>query len=198
MFGIQTKTELKQGNPAAYKEVFRILYPRLKGYCKLFISDQNQVEDIIQETFISLWDNRNSIKNDKPVESLVFVMLRNRCLNYLKKQKLEKDNIDFEQLNENQIQYLYQLDFTGREEKSMEEMLIESFHEAVDELPDKMRIVFKKCKIEGLKQKEVAEELGISLKMVEKHIAKAKLQIHEKLLKQHPALIAVIFFLLDK
>ena len=143
MFGIQTKTELKRGNPAAFKEVFRILYPRLKGYCKLFIHDENQVEDIIQETFIALWDKRTSIKTEKSVESLVFVILRNRCLNYLKKQKLENENIEIEKLNVNELQYLYQLDLTDREEKSMEELLIESFRESVEELPDKMRIVFK-------------------------------------------------------
>jgi RNA polymerase sigma-70 factor (ECF subfamily) len=197
MFGLQTKKELKRGNPAAFKEVFQLLYPRLKGYCKLFISDNNVVEDIIQETFISLWDMRTSLKTEKSVESLVFVMLRNRCLNVLKKQKLEQGNIPIEQLQINELQYLYQLDFTDKEEKSMEEMLIESFRDAVEELPEKMRVVFQKCKIEGKKQKQVAEELGISLKMVEKHIAKAKLQIRDKLIKQYPALIAIIIFLLD-
>ena len=196
MFGNQTKTELKYGNPAAYKEVFRLLYPRLKGYCKLFIRDDAQVEDIIQETFISLWDNRTSIKTEKSVESLVFVMLRNRCLNFLKKQKLESEYIDIDRLNVNELQYLYQLDFTDSEEKSMEEMLIESFRDAVEELPEKMKVVFKKCKIEGQKQKQVAEELGISLKMVEKQIAKAKLQIREKLIKQYPALALLIALLL--
>lgn len=197
MFGLQTKKELKRGNPAAFKEVFRLLYPRLKGYCKLFISDNNLVEDIIQETFMALWDNRTSLKTDKPLESLVFVMLRNRCLNVLKKQKLEQGNIQIEQLQVNELQYLYQLDFTGIEEKSLEEMMIESFREAVEELPEKMRKVFVKCKIEGQKQKAVAKELGISLKMVEKHIAKAKLQIREKLMKQYPALITIIFFMME-
>jgi RNA polymerase sigma-70 factor (ECF subfamily) len=196
MVGIQTKNELKRGNPDAFKEVFRLLYPRLKGYCKLFISDNNQVEDIIQETFISLWDKRSSIKTEKSLESFVFIMLRNRCLNFLKKQKLEQGNIQIEQLEINEIQYLYQLDFTNKEEKSLEEMLIESFREAVEELPEKMKVVFTKCKIEGQKQKAVAEELGISLKMVEKHIAKAKKQIRDQLLKKYPALVVLIVMLL--
>ncbi len=197
MFDIQTKIGLKEGNPDAFKEVFRLLYPRLKGYCKLFISNESQVEDIIQESFLNLWEKRSFIQIDKSVESFVFVIVRNRCLNYLKKKKLEEGKIEFETLNVVELQYLYQLDFTEKEEKSLEEMLIESFQKAVDELPEKMKEVFTRCKIEGEKQKEVAEELGISLKMVEKHISKAKQQIRKKLISQYPALILLITILID-
>jgi RNA polymerase sigma-70 factor (ECF subfamily) len=83
-----------------------------------------------------------------------------------------------------------------KEEKSLEEMLIQTFQQSVNGLPVKMREVFVKCKLEGKKQKEVAEELGISLKMVEKQIAKAKKQIREQLLKNYPALALVVAMLL--
>lgn len=59
MFDIQTKIELRNGNPIAFKEVFRLLYPRLKGYCKFFITDEKQIEDIIQESFITLWEKKD-------------------------------------------------------------------------------------------------------------------------------------------
>lgn len=196
MFDILTKTELKKGNPRAFKEVFCVLYPRLKGYCKLFISDNSQVEDIIQESFISLWEKSDAINTDKTIESYLFVILRNKCLNFLKKKKLETGKIDIDRLKVEELQFLYQLDFTEKEEKSLEEMLVESFKIAVDELPDKMKAVFTLCKIDGKKQKEVAEELGISIKMVEKHISKAKQQIREKLIQQYPALIVLITMLL--
>lgn len=197
MFDLKSKIELKQGNPDTFKEVFILLYPRLKGYCNLFISDKSQVEDIIQETFISLWDNRSSIKANKTIESYVFVILRNKCLNFLKKQKIENTKVDVETLKVEELQFLYQLDFTEKEDKSLEEELIESFKDAVNELPDKMKAVFKMCKIEGKKQNEVAEHLGISLKMVEKHISKAKQHIRKKLIHQYPTLIFLITVLLD-
>lgn len=197
MFDLQIKLNLKKGDPAAFNEVFRILYPRLQGYCKLFINDPNQIEDIIQESFISLWENKSSLKVDKSLESFVFVIVRNRCLNYLKKQKLEGEKIDFDNPEIAQLQFLYQLDFTDREDSSLEEMLILSLKKAIATLPDKRRLVFVKCKIEGMKQADVANELGISIKMVEKHIATAKDFIHNKLIKEFPALILLITFLLD-
>ncbi len=197
MFDIQTNINLKKGDPSAFKDVFRILYPRLKGYCKLFISDDSKVEDLIQETFIALWERRDSIKTDKSVESYLFVILRNNCLNFLRKEKMENTTFSVDMDEVSELQYLYQIDFLGKEEKSLEEQLVESFQEAVEELPDKMKEVFKLCKIDGRKQKEVADEIGISLKMVEKHIAKAKEQIRDKLIKQYPTLIILIIMLLD-
>jgi RNA polymerase sigma-70 factor (ECF subfamily) len=65
----------------------------------------------------------------------------------------------------------------------------------VEELPEKMKFIYKKCKIEGRKQKEVAEELGVTVKAIEKHIAKAKNQIRDKLLLQYPSLALLITFL---
>ncbi len=196
MFDIQTKIELKKGNPVAFKEVFTTLYPRLKGYCRLFVHHHQLIEDIIQESFIAVWEKHHTIQIEKSVESLFFVVVRNRCLNELKKRKLEEGKIDLENLPVSELQYLYQLDFTEKEEKSIEEMLIESMQKAVDELPGKMKLVFTRCKIEGRKQKEVADELGISLKMVEKQISKAREHIREKLNNQYPAMILIIAFLL--
>ena len=197
MFDLQTRNELKKGNPCAFKEVFRLLFPRLRGYCRLFIHEETLVEDIIQESFLTLWEKRIKINPEQSVESLLFVMVRNRCLNELKKAKIEKGSLKPENIEVTELQYLYQLDFTRKEEKSLEEMLIESMNKAIDELPGKMKKVFLKNKIEGRKQSEIAEELGISLKMVEKHIASAKEKIREKLLKQYPSLIAIITILID-
>jgi RNA polymerase sigma-70 factor (ECF subfamily) len=197
MLDKQIKTELKKGNPSAFREVFRILYPRLSGYCRLFISIPQLTEDIIQDTFITLWDKRNTLDPEQSIESLMFVMVRNRCLNELKKVRLGNHTLDLGNISTTQLQFLYQLDFSDKEEKSLEEMLIESLKLAIDELPEKMKEAFVKAKIEGRKQSEVAEELGVSVKMVEKHIASAKEKIKEKLLKQYPLLSILILLLLE-
>lgn len=192
MFKDETRRGLTKGNPKDYREVFRILYPRLKGYCSLFVNDPDEVEDIIQECFLSLWENRASIDSSKKIESLLFVMARNRCLNHLKKQQLGTQNIRIENIAGSELQHLYQIDLINKEEQSLEELMVTSFKNAVDNLPSKMKMVFVLCKLEGKKQKDVAEELGISLKMVEKHIARAKNIISNQLKLQYPALIFLI------
>lgn len=197
MFSKQTVIELKKGNPKAFKEVFTVLYPRLKSYCKLFVSETDKVEDLIQETFISVWDNKGSIKVNKSIESYFFVILRNKCLNHLKKKKLAATQVDLDMVKVEELQFLYQLDFTDKEERSLEEELVDSLKLAINDLPEKMKKVFTLCKLEGRKQKEVAEELNISIKMVEKHIANAKKQIRQKLIKQYPTLVVVIMMILE-
>ena len=197
MFDQKTKFALKNGEPDAFRWVFRLLYPRLMGYCKLFVANKEQAEDIIQESFITLWEKRNTIDPLKSVENFIFIIVRNRCLNYLRQKKMEDVKINIDNIHVVELQYLYNLDFNRKEEKSLEELLIQSFQQTVDKLPDKMKKVFIKCKIEGKKQQEVADELSISLKMVEKHITKAKQHIREKLIKRFPELITIIAFLID-
>jgi len=198
LFSIDTKTELRKGNPVAFREVFTVLYPRLKSYCKLFVPDNNQIEDLIQETFIAVWENKASIQPDKTIESYVFVILRNKCLNFLKTQKrFSYDVVALKNLKVEDLQFLYHLDFIEREDRSIEEQLIESLKQAIDELPDKMKKVFVLCKVKGRKQKQVADELNISVKMVEKHIASAKHQIREKLHAQYPTLLVLIAMILE-
>ena len=123
-------------------------------------------------------------------------MLRNRCLNYLRDQKNELIDKNIGAMGENELQHLYQLDFTGREEKTLEERLIEAIRESVDNLPEKRKLVFIRAKIEGKKNKEVAEELGISVKAVEKHLHQAKEQIRNEMLKEFPLLSILIAIIL--
>jgi len=187
---------LREGNPKAYEELFKQTFPRMIGYCRLFIKDQEQANDLVQECFVKLWEKRLTISHTQSVESLLFVMLRNRCLNYLRDHKLYTIEKDINKLEENELQHLYQLDFTGREEKTLEESLIEAIRESVEKLPEKRKLVFVKAKIEGKKNKDVAEELGISVKAVEKHLHQAKEQIRNEMLKEFPLLSILIAIIL--
>ena len=187
---------LKEGNPTAYEELFKQTFPRMMGYCRLFIHDQAQANDLVQECFVKLWEKRSTIKPAQSVESLLFVMLRNRCLNYLRDQKIHGAEKNINTLEENELQHLYQLDFTGKEEKTLEEKLVEAIRKSVENLPEKRKIVFLKAKIEGKKNKEVAEELGISVKAVEKHLHQAKEQIRQEMLQKFPLMAVLIAVML--
>jgi RNA polymerase sigma-70 factor (ECF subfamily) len=187
---------LKKGDPSAYEELFKQTYPRLLGYCGLFIHDRAQANDLVQECFVRLWEKRQTINPSQSVESLLFVMLRNRCLNYLRDRKNDMTDKSITTIEESELQHLYQLDFTGREEKTLEEKLIEAIRHSVEKLPEKRKLVFVKAKIEGKKNKEVAEELGISVKAVEKHLQQAKEQIRKEMLEKFPLLSVLISMML--
>lgn len=189
---------LKEGDPAAYEELFKQTFPRMLSYCRLFIHDQSQARDLVQECFIKLWEKHSSIKVNQSVESLLFVMLRNRCLNYLRDQKFHSGEKSLYSVEENELQHLFQLDFMGKEEMTVEEKMIVAIRESVERLPEKRKIVFVKAKIEGKKNKEVADELDISVKAVEKHLQQAKEQIRKEILLRFPLMISLLIAMILK
>ena len=192
----QLNIQLKEGNPVAYEELFKQTFPRMLGYCRLFVQDQSQSNDLVQECFVKLWEKRETIQAFQSVESLMFVMLRNRCLNYLRDRKIHLNEKNINLVDENELQHLYQLDFTGKEERTLEEMLVEAIRETIEKLPEKRKLVFIATKIEGKKNKEVAAEMGISIKAIEKHLHQAKKQIRQELIVKFPLLSALIVLIL--
>ncbi len=188
---------LKEGDADSFSELFRQTHPRLMGYCRLFVKNQRDAEDIVQDCFFGLWKNRQRIHPHKSVESLLFVSVRNKCLNYLKEHSLHTFEALHDGVVPDELQYLYQIDFTEKKEMSLEEQLIEALKKAIDELPARKKEILLKSKVQGMRQKDVSEELGISLKAVEKHLHEAKLELKLKLEKQFASISLMILLLLQ-
>ncbi len=187
---------LKEGDPTAFEGLFKLTHARLLSYCRLFVTDSAQADDLVQECYLSLWEKRETIKPSQSVESLLFVMLRHRCLNYLRDNKFLYTETNLQSIPEVDLQHLFELDFTGIERKSIEEELIEAIKQEIEKLPLKRKEVFLKSKIEGLKNREVADQLGISVKMVEKHLKQGKEQIQKELVEKFPMLTLLIAIIL--
>lgn len=178
---------LRTGEEKAFHQLFMLLYARLVNYCDLFIKDRDLANDLVQDCFVKLWERRNDIKENTSIEGFMFIMLRNHCFNYLRKNKLSHMiRLNSEDVAE--LQQLYQLDFMDKEEELIEVQLARSIHKGLNELPQRRKEVFIKCKIEGKKQSVVAEELGISVKAVEKHLRLAKDQLKVVLKPEYSAL----------
>lgn len=87
--------ELKKGNHQAFEYLFKNYYPRLLGYAVRFVENEEMARDIVQECFIKFWDKR-ALLEAVSVTSLLFAMVRNGCLNYLKHLAVvEKHQIEY-------------------------------------------------------------------------------------------------------
>ena len=188
--------KLIAGDPDAFEGIFKLTHPRLLSYCRLFISDYSSADDLVQECFLKLWEKRATLNPNQSVESYLFVMLRNRCFNYLRDKKMEYSVDDILTIPEIDLQHLFELDFTGIEGKAIEEELIDAIKAEIEKLPEKRKFVFIKSKLEGMKNKEIAELMGVSNKAVEKHLYEAKLQIKSELINKYPLLAVLITFIL--
>lgn len=155
------------------EETFRCYYKPLCLYAMHYLHDMDLVEDVVQDCFVELWERMNAEKTVSSVKSYLYMMVRNRCLDTLK-----KDNqIDYNSLPSD-------LENIIQDEEAEERSLIEArLWTAIDSLPEKCREVFLLSKRDGLKYKEIGDKLNISTKTVENQVAKAMRILKEGAIK---------------
>lgn len=165
--------EIKQNNKDAFEFLFKKYYPRLQGYAIRFVGDEEGARDIIQECFLKFWEKRE-ILSAVSVTSLLFAMVRNSCLNYLKHLSIiEKHQIEYLAKLEGE-ERLYYTDFAlDAEYGLLYNELQEQIRIVINNLPERCREVFIMSRFKELKNREIADQLKISTTAVEKHIAKA-------------------------
>ena len=154
--------ELKRGNNAAFEFLFKSYYPRLRGYAIRFIEDEETVRDIIQECFLRFWERREMLSAFS-LTSLLFSMVRNGCLNYLKHRSIvEKYRVEYLAKVDGE-ERLYYADFMqDAEHKLLYKELQEQIALVLNQLPDRSREIFLLSRFRGLKNREIAEKLQIS------------------------------------
>lgn len=192
---------MKKNEGNAFKFIFKKYYNRLLGYAMRFVQDRETAEDIIQEVFMSFWEKRQLLKSIS-LSSLLFCMVRNASLNYLK-QKVLVDKFPIEYIeNIDGEERLYSLDFAlSADEETLYEELRKQIQEALSVLPERSREVFLLSRFNGLKNKEIASKLGISTTAVEKHISKSLKRISSYLkdnVNYNDYIIIISIFLFTK
>lgn len=190
---------IKNGNNHAFEFLFKEYYPRLRGYALRFLHDDETVRDIIQECFLKFWEKRNLIEAVS-LSSLLFAMVRNACMNYLKHlQLVEQQPLDYLKVMPGKEE-LYCWDFQLAPEHAL--LYEELQHEVslvINKLPERCREVFIMSRFKKMKNREIAVALQISTTAVEKHISKALKQFADHFKKRYPldVYIAILAWILE-
>jgi len=166
--------ELSEDNEPSLEQLFNYYYPRLYGFSKSFLKLEQGIDDIIQEVFIRIWQNRKRIKDPASFNSYIFTITRNLLLNELRS-RLNNNNLK-EEIRKLSIAQEYTIS---------EELDYKDFKNRVDkiisELPERQKEVFMLSRAEGLSHKEIASKLEITPKTVEYHISSAIKSVKVKL-----------------
>ena len=165
--------EIKKGNKKAYSFLFDTYYTPLCHYIYSLTKDRKQAEDIVQDAMFIIWENRAKIKSNLSVKSYLYKIAYNKFIDTYRKNKERLSYVD--EVKKTALDY-----FIDKEEDFIESKNTVVFAE-IQKLPPKCREAFLLNKKHGLKYKEVAEELNISIKTVEIHISKALKRIRAKL-----------------
>ena len=170
---MKNEYQLLLNQEKGFKQIFELFYPRLWHFVKEYITDEEDAKDILQNVFTTLWEKRNSLKADTNLNAYMYTLAKSQCLNHLKHLKVVNEYAREAQV-EMQEAFVNAYAVNAFEPERMDiealELMIEK---AVRELPEQCRKVFELNRYEGLKYKEIAQKLGISVKAVEAHISNA-------------------------
>jgi RNA polymerase sigma-70 factor (ECF subfamily) len=182
------------GDEETYIFLFREYYVSLCSYSRRYVGRKDIAEEIVSETFMKIWENRKTLNIKSSVKAYLFQAVCNNSLNYLRKLKnINKLETFFEESGFDNIGFAENLDDIGEQSLIMED-IAQKIDEAVNQLPKQQQIAFRLKRHEGKKIKEVAELMGLSVKTVEMHLAKATLSLRKNLKEYLPSFL--LFMLL--
>ena len=135
--------------------------------CK-YLKDSAQAEEIVNDVFLKIWEDGDKIRIESSLKSYIYKAVINRSINALNKNKRE-------------LTYKTELNFMQDESYELRQIeeneLMIKLYTAINQLPDQCRRVFEMSRFEELKQQEIADKLGISVKTVKNHITIALKQL---------------------
>ncbi len=150
---------------SAFKEFFDLYYNSVMQVALLFCTNED-AEEVTNDVFLQIWDRDIQLHTKNNLNNFLFVITKNKCLNVLRKKKINVTNIETI-LND------YQTLATPFEDLIFRE-IEEKINQAIENLPPKCKEAYMLVKVDGLKTREAAQKLSISEKTVEKHTRNAK------------------------
>lgn len=155
-----------------YRELFRRHYSGLLFYAARIVGDE-EAEDVVQDAFFDLWNRRDEIEVGDQIQAFLYRSVYTRALNVLKHRAVVDDYSATEQeFYRRRLDY-YQPEHADVIRRMEDEELHAEIAKAINELPDKCREVFKMSYLHNMKNKDIADVLGLSLRTVEAHMYKA-------------------------
>lgn len=179
----QTLLLLKSGQESAFDEIYRQYYRALCAFASQYVA-KNEYEEIIQDVMLWLWENRRMLIPEMSLKSLLFTIVKNKCLNRISHEQVrqqvhEKLYLKFQEQFENPDFYLGEL------------MALAS--KAIRELPDEYRIAFELNRFDGLTYQEIAKQSGVSSQTIAYRISQA-LKILRVQLKDYLPLLGWLIY----
>ena len=183
--------QIKSGDQKALELLFSIYFPRLNDFARNVVRDDVISQDIVQDVFVKVWERRADIESIN-LEAFLFRLVRNRCIDYIKHLKVINNRMKEIQISK-KYEELYRIDFIGDEpyvliEKELKTMI----EKTIQSLPDRCREVFILSRMNGLKNKEIAENLNINIKNVERHLSRAMQSFRENFSEELPIALIVL------
>lgn len=165
-----------------FEQFYITWYSRAKYFAREYVHSESDAENIIQDVFLHLYERRDLMDAYTNLTAYLFTSIKNRCLDYLCKWVLEQETAQGVQDEfEMELRMKYDSLEIFNTQFSDETDIGELLDNALQKLPERCRNIFIMNKLEGKKQKEIAEELNLSINTVESQMGIAYKKLREEL-----------------
>ncbi len=166
---------LRSGRESAYRQLFEQYYQKLVVFACKYLEDLESARDIVQEFYLYLYESRHSISIQTSLKSYLYSAVKNRCLNQVKHEQVKEKHRNMSRSEAN---------VSGPDlEEIMDAVELEArVYEIVSKLPEKCRQIYIMSRVDGKRNREIADELNLSIRTVETQISKALKSLKNSLL----------------
>ena len=184
--------KIKSGDKNVYEKLYSFYHPKLRYFSKQYLLDEDAAESIVQDVFTELWEHRKNLLDNTNIQAWLFTVTKNKSLKQISKERSKQRHDSYLRSRELEVNYKSLSNFDTS--NFIFEELQQKIDEALTKLSLPVRTVFEKSRYEDKKNREIADELDISIKTVEAHISKALKHLREEL-KDYLPLLYILFFL---
>ncbi|MCW9707566.1 RNA polymerase sigma-70 factor [Fodinibius salsisoli] len=158
----------------ALNSLFRSLYPGLINFAAKYNSNRAIIRDIVQESFVALWENRSRIDPNGSVKAYLYKTVRNKSLNYIRDHS--KETVGLEDYEPLVTDSSFNIGSSDKKEQKLSDLM----RKWIEELPGRQREAFRLSRFEGLDHDEIAGVMEVSPNTVNNHIVAALKFLRER------------------
>ncbi|WP_245957612.1 MULTISPECIES: RNA polymerase sigma-70 factor [Chitinophaga] len=161
------------GDEQAYKALFRLFYKPLSQFAYSIVKSWESAEEVASDVFVNIWKHRERLLQVQNLKVYLYVSTKNIALNYLTRaSRTQHFSLD-------ELEVDFSTGYATPEQIFISGEMVKRIEAAVNQLPPKRKMIFKLIREDGLKYKEVAQILDISVNTIDVHMAQALKKISE-------------------
>jgi RNA polymerase sigma-70 factor (ECF subfamily) len=175
---------VKDGDEQAFKDLFEKYYSPMCLFARQLLNDYELAEETVQDMFVKVWEKRTLLTIDTSVKHYFFRSIRNQCLNRIQHEKIK-------------LRYAHEMTVRAQQEADPEAYFVEPdllsrIEKSINSLPPRRREIFRLSREKGMKYKEIADTLHISVKTVEAQMGLALKFLREELRDYDPSFVTLL------
>ena len=167
--------QIRAGNESAFDDLFTIWYGKLQAYAFSVLQNEWQAEEVVQTVFCRIWEKRRKWQVHTSMKAYLYGSVYHQCMDGFRRAKQVRNYQRHAFQNSIEVQVA---SASGKAELKELEVRLKY---ALSQLPDQCRTIFQLSRFGGLKYREIAEQLGLSVKTVEAQVSKALKHLRDQL-----------------